>query len=247
MDKHQDTLIKLLLQASSRYDLWRVFSDFLFASAAAISNAVDLTQAKAREEQYKKVMERYDKETRMLFPQMMAELTLALQDAAESGRFRDVLGDTFHQLNLQNEWKGQFFTPQSVADLMGEITISSNADIMDHVKHYGYVSLYEPACGAGATVFGFLNGYYRLRPKGNHSREVAVCAGDIDERCVWMCYIQCALYGLPAIIEQRNALTMELAGTWYTPLYIWHGWAWKIKKARSIRIADAEALKFFET
>lgn len=141
MDKHQDTLIKLLLQASHRYDLWRVFSDFLFASAAAISNAVDLTQAKAREEQYKKVMERYDKETRMLFPQMMAELTLALQDAAESGRFRDVLGDTFHQLNLQNEWKGQFFTP----------------------------------------------------------------------------------------------------------LYIWHGWAWKIKKARSIRIADAEALKFFET
>lgn len=37
MDKHQDTLIKLLLQASSRYDLRRVFSDFLFASAAAIS------------------------------------------------------------------------------------------------------------------------------------------------------------------------------------------------------------------
>ena len=52
---------------------------------------------------------------------------------------------------------------------------------------------------------------------------------------------------MPAIIEQRNALTMELSGTWYTPLYIWHGWAWKIKKARSIRIADAEALKFFET
>lgn len=247
MNEHRGKLIKLLLDAGSRYDLWRVFSDFLDMTAIAISNSVDFMQRDEREKHYVKLMQSYDEDTRMLFPQMAAELTMALDDAATSGRFRDVLGDTFHQLNLQNEWKGQFFTPQGVADLMGEITINSNADILELVKHYGYVSLYEPACGAGATICGFLNGYYRLRPKGNHSREIVVCAGDVDARCVHMCYIQLSLYGVAAIVEQRDALSMKLYGTWYTPLYIMHGWEVKVRHGRRIRMEDAEVLKFFET
>ena len=39
---------------------------------------------------------------------------------------------------------------------------------------------------------------------------------------------QLSLYGVAAIVEQRNALSMELAGgIWYTPMYIINGWEWR--------------------
>lgn len=227
MNEHQDKLIKLLMNAGLKYDTWRVFSDFLFMSAAAISNAVDKAQFDEREKQYLATIKRYDKETQATFPQMLAELAMALQDAQESGHFQDVLGQTFHELGVQNEWKGQFFTPQSVSDLMAEMSFGSLADFDRRVKEQGYVDVYEPACGAGSTILGFLNAYRKFKPDGGFG-EFVVHAGDVDARCVHMCYIQLSLYGVAAIVEQRNALSMELAGgIWYTPMYIINGWEWR--------------------
>ena len=227
MNEHREKLIKLLLDAGSRYDLWRVFSDFLDMTAIAISNSVDWPQRKAREERYLTIMKRYDKDTRMLFPQMVAELTMALQRCAENGSYQDTLGQTFHELGVQNKWKGQFFTPQSVSDLMAEMSFGSLADFDRRVKKQGYVDVYEPACGAGSTILGFLNAYRKFKPDGGFN-EFVVHAGDVDARCVHMCYIQLSLYGVAAIVEQRNALSMELAGgIWYTPMYIINGWGWR--------------------
>ena len=226
-DEHKTELLKLIMNAGSRYDVWRVFSDFCEMLADAISNSVDWPQRKEREADYRKLIGQYDKDTQKLFPQMAAELTAALQRCAENGSYQDILGQTFHELGVQNEWKGQFFTPQSVSDLMAEMSFGSLADFDRRVKEQGYVDVYEPACGAGSTILGFLNAYRKFKPDGGFN-EFVVHAGDVDARCVHMCYIQLSLYGVAAIVEQRNALSMELAGgVWYTHLYIAHGWEWR--------------------
>lgn len=226
-DKNKTELLKLIMNAGSRYDVWRVFSDFCEMLADAISNSVDWPQCKEREADYRKLIGQYDKDTQKLFPQMAAELTAALQRCAENGSYQDILGQTFHELGVQNEWKGQFFTPQSVSDLMAEMSFVSLADFDRRVKKQGYVDVYEPACGAGSTILGFLNAYRKFKPDGGFN-EFVVHAGDVDARCVHMCYIQLSLYGVAAIVEQRNALSMELTGgLWYTPLYIAHGWEWR--------------------
>ena len=70
------------------------------------------------------IVGKYQKEEQALFPQMVAELTLELEDQVILGEFKDVLGEVFHELELHNKWKGQFFTPQSVSDLMGRIVMN---------------------------------------------------------------------------------------------------------------------------
>lgn len=237
--------MKLLQQTGVRYDLWNVFSDWLYMFAAAISNSCDPRQKEEREAQYMRLIKKYNKETQQLFPQMCAELTMALDYYQRNEGFHDVLGEVFHALELHNKWKGQFFSPQSIADMCGMLV--TDWDNLDQdINHYGYVSLNEPCCGAGSMIFGFLNGFYRARKKGNHSREVLVYGGDLDERCVCMTYIQCSLYGIPAVIEQRNAITQECRAKWYTPLYIWHGWHFRERHARQITINDNEVLAMLD-
>ena len=224
MNAHQDKLVKLIQKAGTRYEDWKVFSDFTLMLACAISTHCDLRTSEEREEQYKKTIGSYDKETQALFPQMCAELVLALTDGAIVGHYEDVLGQTFHALGVENKWKGQFFTPIHLSDVMAEISFEG---FDKKVEERGFASVYEPACGAGSTILGFLNAF-RTQYQDRGFDTFVVHAGDIDERCVHMCYIQLSLCGVAAIVEQRNALTMELTGgIWYTPMYIYQGWEWR--------------------
>lgn len=222
--EHQAKLVKLIQQAGSRYDSWKVFSDFALMLACAISTHCDLRTSDEREEQYKKTIAGYDKETQKLFPEMCAELVLALTDGAIAGHYDDVLGQTFHDLGVENKWKGQFFTPIHVSDVMAELSFEG---FEKNIEGKGFASVYEPACGAGSTILGFLNAFRKMYPDKGFDTFV-VHAGDVDERCVHMCYIQLSLCGVAAIVEQRNALSMELTGgIWYTPFYIYKGWEWR--------------------
>ena len=94
--------------------------------------------------------------TLALFPQMAGELTLALDDGAHAGHFEDVLGQTFHDLGVENKWKGQFFTPINLSDLMAELSFD---------EKNGFAKVYEPACGAGSTILGFANAHMMKHPE----------------------------------------------------------------------------------
>ena len=48
-DEHKAELLKLIMNAGSRYDVWRVFSDFCEMLADTISNSVDWPQRKERD------------------------------------------------------------------------------------------------------------------------------------------------------------------------------------------------------
>ena len=231
-ESHRSKFIKLLHQASQRFDLWDVFNDFLLVAATSIANTADLHHAvtpveewNKREKRYLETIGKYSEDERSLFLQMFAELVEETDSHAKAKHFEDVLGGMFHELNLQSQWRNQFFTPQDICDLMGKM-VADKETMRQRIEAVGYVSVNEPCCGAGAMIYGFVNA---MREYGfNHSKDCLIYAGDLDERCVWMTYIQCSLYGMPAVIRQQNTLTGEQFGSpWYTPVYIFGLWRWK--------------------
>lgn len=53
------------------------------------------------------------------------------------------------ELGLSNDSGGQFFTPYNVCQMMAEMTIGN---VVPQVKERGYITINDPACGAGATL-----------------------------------------------------------------------------------------------
>ena len=152
-------------------------------------------------------------------------ITKALQHEWERCGFNDVLGVLYHELELHNKYKGQFFTPQHICNMMGKIVFDEDdKSILDK----GYISALEPGCGSGAMILGFAQA---LTDSGyNHSQQLYVSAVDIDLKCVYMCFIQLSLYGIPAVVTHGNSLTLEKWSNWYTPAYVFGGWRWKRRR-----------------
>lgn len=251
MGEHRKNLVKLFSKASYRTSTWTVFNDFCQLTALALANNSDPYHSvtpkevwEKREKAYLATIGKYQKEEQALFPQMVAELTLELEDQVTLGEFKDVLGEAFHELELHNKWKGQFFTPQSVSDLMGRIVMDKET-IRRNVDTFGYVNINEPCVGAGAMLFGFMNAF---RAEGfNHSKQILAVAQDVDERCVWMAYIQLSLYGIPAIVLHQNTLSLEqYDAPWYTPVYVFDGWQWKRRHAATVHLREQEYEEFME-
>lgn len=98
----------------------------------------------------------------------------------------DILGDIYHSLRLNNEWNGQFFTPDHVARLMAKLSNPVSESDSDE----GYVTINEPTCGSGTMVIACI---WEMKKRGFDYRNKAFfVAQDIDIRCVWMAYIEIA-------------------------------------------------------
>lgn len=225
-------MVKVIQKLSARHNTWQVFMDFVEIAAIAISNAVDKYNFREREERYLNMIKPYNKEELEMMVRLLGLLTEALEHCVQINHFEDVLGQLFHELELHNKYKGQFFTPTSVCDMMGKLTITDKV-VQKNLQGKGYISMHEPACGGGAMIFGAVNA---AREAGvNHSRQLYVSAIDVDLKCVHMAYIQLSLYGIPAVVVHGNSLSMEEWSCWYTPVYILDGWRWKTKaKAKVI-------------
>ena len=142
-------IIKKIQMLGSKYENWRVFSDFCELVAITISNSVDKKQWQEREERYLTIVKQYEKEEVYLFASMFGDLVMTLQTHSENRRFEDVLGKVFHELELHNKWKGQYFTPSPVCDVMAQITLQdceeiikeTGMDIDSKCVHMAYIQL----------------------------------------------------------------------------------------------------------
>lgn len=217
---HSEEIIKLIKTLSHKHSTWRVFEDFIGMAAISISNSVDWLHRDAREKEYMEIVGRYERKEIDLFPQMLAHLVVELDRTVDGPH--DVLGELFHELELHNKYKGQYFTPQNICDMMGMITVGEDDA---GIKEKGYVSVAEPCCGSGAMIFGFAKA---LMQRGfDYRRNMVVTATDVDLKCVYMCYLQLSLYGIPAVVIHGNSLTLEEFSRWYTPVYMLNGWLWR--------------------
>ena len=189
----------LMRTAAYRHRLHQVFADFCEMSAISLSNAVDLKHREAREARYLQIVGRYERAEVELFPQMLARLVEGL----EAGPF-DFLGQLFMGLELGNHWTGQFFTPFEVSRMMAGLNVGTlSADDIEALG--GFITVNEPACGAGGMVLAVADAL--ARQGINYQRQMHATLQDIDSTAVHMAYIQCSLMHIPAIVLQGNTLT----------------------------------------
>jgi type I restriction-modification system DNA methylase subunit len=216
--------IKSFNKLAYRFSPWEVWKDFVVMFACALSNPVDKLHYDEREALYMKTIQKYNKEERELFPQLVAETVLALEENPE----QDFLGNIFMNLGLGNKSGGQFFTPYHVCELMAKVTIGG---MLPQIEKDGYISVCDPCCGAGATLIAGIHEIRKqLKGKYNYQNHVLVVGQDIDYTTALMCYIQLSLLGVAAYIKIGNTLTEPICSNdtlenyWFTPMYFSDVW-----------------------
>src|SRR5690606_31957302 len=102
----------------------------------------------------------------------------------------------------------------------------------EKIRQRGFVTVSEPACGAGAMIIAMA---FALRERGaNYQQHMHVTAIDVDSRAVHMAYLQFSLLGIPALIIEGNALTLEERDHWYTPLHVLGMWDTKLRRGYAL-------------
>lgn len=214
---------QLLSPRSRPIDIWR---DFIVMSACAMSNTVDKSHYDEREKRYLETINKYEKSQQHIFPELYADVVLALDENPE----QDFLGRMFMDLHLDYEELKQIFTPYHVCQLMADITMG---DLVQQVEKQGYVSINDCCCGAGANLIAAINSArHMLEDAGlNFQNHILVIGQDIEELVALMCYIQISLLGVAGYIKVGNALTEPMTSDdsmenyWFTPMYfsdVWH-------------------------
>lgn len=217
--------VKLFQELTYRWTPWEVWQDFVTMYACAISNAVDKSHFEKREELYLKRIQKYNKKEQEIFPQLAAEVVLALEKNPE----QDFLGSIFMALNLGNDSGGQFFTPYDVCRMMAEMTCDN---VLPTIEAKGYISINDCACGAGATLIAGVHAAAKQISKAglNWQNHILVTAQDVDYTVAYMCYIQLSLLGVAGYIKVGNSLTEpmcsddSLENYWFTPIYCSDVW-----------------------
>ncbi|WP_206458672.1 N-6 DNA methylase [Anaerovorax sp. IOR16] len=213
-----------------KYQTWQVWSDFIYMTAAAISNRVDNTHFDEREEQYLNIISKYTKTEAEIFPKMYAELVKAMEISTE----QDFLGNLYMQLELGNHWKGQFFTPYSICKCMSGI---NTKNLVERIETDGYITVNDPSCGAGATLIAFANSVnnelYHKKSNLNWQNHILFTAQDIDTVTGLMCYIQLSLMGCAGYVKIADSLLYPMVSNddltyyWFTPMYFSRVWQYR--------------------
>lgn len=230
-------IFKNLDNSRSKSENW---TNFIFLASAAFKNSVKNVSysfySQKIEDEYLKIINQYEKNARNKFCELLG-LFINMADLLEP---QDLLGNIFMELELGDSWKGQFFTPSSVSNLMAKINFPNlKADL--GVKDFLTIS--DPACGAGSTLLACINIF--IQEKINPSNKLFIYAQDIDRTAALMCYIQLTLWHIPAIVCVGNSLKNEVRELWHTPSYVFNSYRFKnhikentIKTSNFVLIGD---------
>lgn len=205
----KDELVEEIRKLSSSEGLNTVFTTFLEITATSIAAQMDPANAAERKKRYQEIASKTKPESLTSYARMFALLYLTIREHENDPC--DILGDIYHELRLNNEWNGQFFTPDNICRMMAQI-INPVDEFTDKEKP---VTINEPTCGSGTMIIGAI--WAMQRQNFDYRHKAFFVAQDIDIRCVWMAYIQLSLYGIPAVVIHGNTLTVEEWSRWYTP------------------------------
>lgn len=214
--------IQIFKQLCYARSTWQVWADLMNMIACFISCAVDRTPEhfERREKEYEECLKRMGSE------ELPAQLFDIIVTALEKDPEQDFLGKLYMALELGNHWKGQFFTPYSICKLMSEMTCG---EMDKQIEEQGYVSISDPACGAGATLIAAANSM--KGGKYNFQNHVLFVGQDIDRVAGLMCYIQLSLLGCAGYVCIGDSLTHPMTGDvlfpreeegqelWFTPMF----------------------------
>ena len=124
----------------------QVFYDFVEMFAMEIAIGVGI-EAEKRIETFKRTASKYKEEELKYYQGFKTEIMNEfIKNNGEEIIFQDVLGVLFHELELQNHYKGQFFTPYALSLCMAKISLNKETFEEDIIE-FG-----EPAAGAGGMA-----------------------------------------------------------------------------------------------
>lgn len=233
LEPRQKNLAKLFEVACYRNNRGMVWSDFMMMAAISISNSVDKAQAEEREKLYLQLAAKYNDKELEAMTRMFSEIVEGMEEDPD----RDFLGELFMCLELSNAFAGQFFTPYSLCQMTARMNVGAD-DLMAEIERNGWISVLDPACGAGALLVAFAN---ECRAQGiNPQTSVLFAAQDIDPTVACMCYVQLSLLGCagyvvvadtlryPAVcLDDRGLIPAPGQTVWYTPMYFRDVWHWR--------------------
>ena len=212
MDLDKNFIKKNITNLGRKYDTRQVFEDFVMCSAYALANAVSFNQE--RENDYLRIIKKYDKEEVNSFGQMLA----ALQIELGKEDFDDVLGELYEELGLSSKHLGQFFTPIHISELMAKLTYNSD-DAKKDIEENGYTSVSDPCCGSGRMLLSYL----KLFKEQNIDLDKVYFEGaDLSRLCSCMTYVNLSLLGANAIIYNQDTLLLEVYDSFITPALVFN-------------------------
>ncbi len=132
------------------------------------------------------------------------------------------------ELELGNQNTGQFFSPPSISEMMAQINYGDELRVMKKP----FVTLSEPACGAGGMVLAFVKAM--LSYDHNPAEKLWVQCIDVDRVAAMMCYIQLSLWNVPAQVIVGNTLSLEFREKYFTPAHYLFSWDEKLRLQRMI-------------
>ena len=212
-------ILKLLEKGLYKVDARKFLSDVFECGAIAVSNKFDRRQAAEREKRYLQIVNSYEPDLRHLMAAVFTKMyTLLSNQIRPDVGFNDYLGDLYMKSETSNSKAGQFFTPYNLSKACAAISINK-AMVDEYSMNDKIIRINEPACGAGGMILAAVDILYN-KHHFNYSRNLIVECSDIDSRCVHMAYLQLGLAGVPAVIYQRDTLSMKTWQRWETPAYI---------------------------
>ena len=225
-------LLQIVRELGQSRQTWQVWTDLMDAIACALSNATDPDKDRVaeREKEYAECIKRLGGDVDIV-ARAYATIVVGLEENPD----QDFLGQLYMELELGSHWHGQFFTPYSICQMMAQTTMDEEL-VKAHVSEHGYITVNDPACGAGATLVAAIN---RLNRLGIGQGRYLVTGNDIDRVAAQMCYIQLSTLGAAGWVAITNTLSDPVTGDpimpaekpgqefWYTPMYylnpIWVG------------------------
>ncbi len=216
--------IKLFENLSRRYYRTEVFADFLDYSLTFFklgAKAEDFDVFK------KKWNEKGDMQTFLQLFYLYGEM------AEHNGKgFYDPLGDIFMETitGRDAKYKGQFFTPPEVSDMMAMITVGEKLEDGKKVA--------DPACGSGRTLLSM----------AKINRKLFFCGADVDQLCCKMTLLNMLVNSLEGEVAWMNSLSLEHYKTWHAKTVLtWGGkrlpYYIEVKKEQTLQLKQWEQRK----
>ena len=227
-DDRKKDFLKLFEKLTYTRNGWQVWEDLMTVMACSICNAAD-----RRKEPFERREKHYEQAIKRLggvdIPARMFEIiTMALEEKPN----QDFLGSLYMELNLGSHWKGQFFTPYNISEMMAKMQIGE--ECREEIKRKGFMSVCDPCVGAGAMLIAVAAAFRELEI--NYQSDVLFVGQDIDPVVAKMAYIQISLLGCPGYITIGNSLTNLQTGhelfpgenegqeLWLTPFFMREEW-----------------------
>jgi len=226
-DPHQKEIVKLFSAFDGSKNRRKIFDDFLVMTACMLSNLGDPIHYDEREKLYMQFAGQYKKNELDIFARMIAEIVNGLEDNPD----QDFLGEMYMALDFGSAAAGQFFTPYSVCRCTAAL-VSDYKVLESKIADQGFVSVTDPACGAGALLVAFCNSC--IQHGINPQTQCLAIAQDIDFTVGCMCYIMMSFMGLAGYVVIGDTLCNPLktrdsrglipvddcSRIWYTPMFM---------------------------